>query len=534
MNTWAAESVRKHVVIKKRLRAFFLAEKLAFETVFLYTGFIMEANMLFVGKDIGIMRMKERLLSVLLVILLTFAFVPAASSATVDYTLRIDGGDVPEHTETVDGQDCLRVDVYLDGATSAKPVSTLAFDLAYDKDQITCVKSEALSANDAFAVVNANETGLIRFGFISAYGTVISESAPIMTLWFAVAEGLPAGTEIGFSVSGEIDAVTFTTQNNYVERTVGTDLRPYLIPGEDAVPEFKTQSLLLSGQIGLNFYMELPEGAGAEYEDSYMTFEISGEGTITERDDFDRGCMNSTGKYYGFTCYVSSIQMADTITATYHYRKDGTEKTVEKTYAVKEYFSAYDEKIAPSASAELTTLVHAVADYGHYAQLYLSEQNGWEIGTAYAEMDKYYTTSYDLDSIAGALARYAVVKVNETNGDLDAITCTIVMDSDTTIRILLKPSAGYTEVPAVTIGTESVTPVLQSDGRYRIEIRNLPAQMLSNMYTISVTTANGSATINVSVLSGANSMAGSTKTATKNAGAAIYSYSKAADEYMGN
>ncbi len=44
------------------------------------------------------------------------------------------------------------------------------------------------------------------------------------------------------------------------------------------------------------------------------------------------------GTYYGFSCHLTSIQMADPITATLHY---GNDLTVEHTYKLTDYFDKY-------------------------------------------------------------------------------------------------------------------------------------------------------------------------------------------------
>lgn len=70
--------------------------------------------------------------------------------------------------------------------------------------------------------------------------------------------------------------------------------------------------------------------------------------------------------------------MADEITATFHYKKDGQPDYLEDKYSVEDYVQA-SEKM--NFGVKLRTLVHAIADFGHYAQPYLANQNGWVIGT---------------------------------------------------------------------------------------------------------------------------------------------------------
>ncbi|MCR5781398.1 MAG: hypothetical protein K6G90_01545, partial [Clostridia bacterium] len=60
------------------------------------------------------------------------------------------------------------------------------------------------------------------------------------------------------------------------------------------VPKFKSQSLTLSGEIGINFFIEFPEGI--EPEGSYMLFTV-GNSTTEERADFNSSFTNASGKY---------------------------------------------------------------------------------------------------------------------------------------------------------------------------------------------------------------------------------------------
>lgn len=60
-------------------------------------------------------------------------------------------------------------------------------------------------------------------------------------------------------------------------------------------PQFKSKSVLLPGQIGVNFFMNLPEIEGVDYSESYMTFSITDRGTTTECDDFDPNFSDQSG-----------------------------------------------------------------------------------------------------------------------------------------------------------------------------------------------------------------------------------------------
>ena len=339
------------------------------------------------------------------------------------------------------------------------------------------------------------------------------------------------GAYLRFNASDGQNRFRFYKSSTYTgQKAISLYRRTVVTP--PAAPAFKTQSLILSGQIGVNFYLDLPEINGVDYSDSYMTFAISGKGTTTERDDYDPNSMNQSKTYYGFTCYVNSIQMADTITATFHY---GDGQSISKTYSILEYFRTFDEKIAdnPNAfNAKTQKAVKAVADYGHYVQLYLASLKDWVLGTDYAEMNHCYTENYEIGTIRAAAADYAIERAHN-DPDLDPIVrYLLILDSETTVRVFLKPASGYTGDISVTLDGNSVSAALQSDGRYLVELKNLSANQLSTTHTIIATTENGSATIRISALSYVNALFETSSDSTvQNAAAAIYSYAIAIDEY---
>ena len=299
------------------------------------------------------------------------------------------------------------------------------------------------------------------------------------------------------------------------------------------VPKFATHSLVLSGQIGVNFYMDLRPLSDEERVGTYMTFTISGKGSVpSEPVYFDASQMNSDALYHKFTCYVNSIQMADTITATYHWFEDGVEKTVSEDYSIKQYISAFDAK-KESFDATTVALVHALADYGHYVQIFLDANNdNWSVGKDYAEMDLHFANSYDIDTIKTAVSGYAIDKVNNTGGDIETITYSLVLDSETAIKVYFKPSGDYTGTPTVTVGDQSYT-ATKTGGRYVVVIPKISAHQLINPHTIVFTTTNGTATVTVSALSYVKGALNYYSDAdSQNAMAAIYAYSKAAQDFI--
>ena len=209
------------------------------------------------------------------------------------------------------------------------------------------------------------------------YSAHVDEEAHTVTIAYASAATVPQGTEFAdlvFEVedASQIQHVNVVTAERNANADIAED--PTVIDigePEEAVPSFKTKSLILSGELGVNFFMDLPAIDGVDYTDSYVEFTVTGKGGKTTVDPFDPNHKNVSGEYYGFTCYVNSIQMAETITAVFHYGSD--DKTVTTTYSVKEYIEGAEANKDKMSEAAYQ-LIHSIADYGHYVQRYLS---GW-------------------------------------------------------------------------------------------------------------------------------------------------------------
>ena len=262
-------------------------------------------------------------------------------------------------------------------------------------------------------------------------------------------------------------------------------------------PAFRTQATVLSDQIGVRFFVDLNMLTEQERNASYMTFAISGRGSVTDQNIV----ADSTNKkgYKGFTCKVNAIQMADTITATLHY---GDGQTIEKTYSVKEYIEKWDE-LYPNDTSDTTKLIHALADYGHYAQLFLSSYHGWEIyddesdpnkANKYKSMDRFYTNGDDYDEAtikSAASAAPCAMTVDGKNYDGSGTTfaeptMALVLDSETAIRVYFSMTG--TAVPTFTVvdknGASRAFTSKKVGDKYMVEIPGVKAKQLCDRFTI--------------------------------------------------
>ena len=299
-------------------------------------------------------------------------------------------------------------------------------------------------------------------------------------------------------------------------------------------PAFKTQSLVLEGQIGVNFFVDLPQVEAFEYEG--VDFTIDNYDGADASVPFSTDMPTNGNGYYQFTYYVRSIEMADTITATLRYRQNGEDKTLEKTYSVKQYFETYDD-YKDLFTPEQQAMTEATADYGHYVQAFLDTQKNWAVGTDYAEMDKHYTdyTEADITAAQTGLADYVTVKSTGTN--VEKINYTLLLDSDTELRVYFKPAKNYTGTFTFTVNGETITEdggkirvSLQSDGRYMVSVKNIAAHELDDIYEIKALSDGDEASITVSALSYVQAIMTSYagNAAAVNAATAIWRYATAA------
>jgi len=297
-------------------------------------------------------------------------------------------------------------------------------------------------------------------------------------------------------------------------------------------PAFMAHSIALSGEIGVNFFMDLPGIEGVDYGASFMEFTVDGRGGKTSRDEYDPSHLNRSGEYYGFTCRVNALQMADTITAVFRYTENGEEKSVTQTYSVKEYL---DDIASGDYSEEMKALGAAVGNYGRYAQAYLAGLHGFDPGadhTAMPEGEAYSDTDY-AEAALGVCGQ-AVLNVPANSG-IERLTYTLNLDSSTGITVYLKPAEGYAgEVTAAVDRDPENRAVMQSDGRYRVRISGIAAHRLGERHTVRVT-AGKTFEFTISPLSFADTVlnAETANRAAKDLAVSLYQYYEKARIYFG-
>ena len=266
---------------------------------------------------------------------------------------------------------------------------------------------------------------------------------------------------------------------------------------------------LEEGKLGLNFYVYEPSDS-----EGTMEFSISGRGEVVAKE----GYVTENG-YRVYTCYISSVQMADTVTATYTCNGE----SCQDTYSVQQYL-AYFEAHQADYDDETITLVRAIADYGHYAQIYLKSLHKWTFDpdTGYAEMTDYYSDSFDQDSITANLGSHVLDYGNSAG--IDKVSYQLYFDSAISVKIWIR-----LKDDAVVECDEGA---LQADGRYLIERTGISATELDQEINITGS-CDGDFAITVSPLTYINAILTSDTTSqdAKNAVSAFYMYYEAAKAY---
>ncbi len=287
-------------------------------------------------------------------------------------------------------------------------------------------------------------------------------------------------------------------------------------------PRFDGKSLVLSGQLGMNFYLVMDE----QYADGTMTFKVGNRDAVTAT-----GEEQPDGRYK-FTCYVTSVEMADAIVATYTYMDGEEEKSItlteSKTVNVENYLLTLIA--AKPSDASLVKLCNAILYYGYHAQQYLSAYNHWTIGEDHAEMVTVHSEAYDLTEVMTALSGVTFKKP-----DIEGVTTTykLRLDSETTVDVYFKlADADMTFSASATFGTETYTAEKQKDGRYRIRIPSISAHRLGEWIPITGTAGEETFETKVAVMAYVNDMlTGNYYPESNQLMAALFYYYAAVDEY---
>ena len=307
------------------------------------------------------------------------------------------------------------------------------------------------------------------------------------------------------------------------------DVTVYASFKEIPQPAFATHSLVLGGELGLNFFLDLPAYDGIDYTGSFMSFTVNDK---TVEDPFDPADTDLNGSgYYGFTCNLNALQLADEITAVYHYRVNGAEQTVSQTFTAEGYLNALLDD--GGVSDEVKALARSLLDYGYHSQVFLSRLENRTEYTDHTRVSTYFTVSYSEEQVADILKALADQEfLRGRNRNIRSVSCSLVLDSVTSVYLYLTPAAGYSGAVSALLDEVSVPVTQEADGRYLVVIPAISADRLGDMHHIEILTDGAEPmTVQLSALSYVKACLENEASSSEmvNAMAALYHYYKASD-----
>ncbi len=232
----------------------------------------------------------------------------------------------------------------------------------------------------------------------------------------------------GVSMIGVGDTITVKGELTHYQNKSGVSTYEFAKNCEltefTAYPKFASKQLSLAGDLGVHFYMDLRSLPEDALDDTYMEFTVSGK---TVKVGFDPENTNTAGEYYGFTCRVNVLQMAENIHAVFHYG----DSTVETDYSVEKYIGYIFEHTDDYDTATVN-LVSAICDYGYFSQQYLHECNGVKLGeNGYAAQSP---SPYGINLYEDYSTLYAMEKSAELYDGAKFTYC-LVLDSEITLEL---------------------------------------------------------------------------------------------------
>ena len=237
-------------------------------------------------------------------------------------------------------------------------------------------------------------------------------------------------------------------------------------------------SLSLTGNIGVNFYMELSDKIIAD-ENAYMQFTLP-NGTVTKV-PVSEAQANTTIKegttYYRFPCEVSSYEMTQDIKAQMFDGNGNCGK--EYTYTVRDYA----QYILNHVDLYVDTYPFAVAmlNYGACSQKYFN-QAVEELANKYLNDDGQEIPDRFDGYIDGFVAKKAE---NDVLGQFAGLS--MVLKSETTLNLFYEPKEGIDVSKLIfSVDGKEITPIKRGQ-YYILSLENIGANELGNSKTFTVT-----------------------------------------------
>lgn len=277
-----------------------------------------------------------------------------------------------------------------------------------------------------------------------------------------------------------------------------------------AYAEMLGATISLGGEIGVNFYVEVPETASTQK----ATFSVGGEvvKTVNLADAL------SEGNVYKLTYTVAPKDFRTEITVT-------VENATTKTYSAESYLMTVISDTTDTYSEKDKAIANATWDYCSIASKYF---DGAETDVTVAELTE--------DEITAIEAYAHTADLNLPEG-VNILGPRLVLESNTSIRLYFASTLDLTNVSCTVNGERTEFKVRTEGGvtAYYVEISDIAAKDLDEMQEVKIGEGEY-ATISYSALSYVRSaiLDFATDAALKEVVTVLYRYNVAANAYFAN
>ena len=473
---------------------------------------------IFASQKTRIAKLLAVLFSAMLVAVMGSAFASKAYAETPVFT---DWAVAQSDTATVG--DTLTVDVYISASTN---FNAAEIGIAFPADKLSIVASDVKFPPD-LNYINQTETsvdvGLVNIGFVSESVIPASEQTKIATLTFTVIAAGSANISMiedpkySACISGEFGEGYPITAKSSASVTLKE-------------PEYFAQARALSlnatGKIGVRAKIDIPEALRTEgaYARIY-------DGDVYEDIPFADAEIEARTGYYVFEHFVVARDIENTILLKL-FAADGTPITLKAgssdvpesglSYSI----SMYCRSALTSSDEELVLLAKALLDYGHTADVYLTDNNADVSGITLEQADRLDAVS--VDNVSSFKASPLTVPSAITLGKV-----ALELNTDTAINvyITLAADANIADYSFMCNGV-AIEP-LQTGATYRIAIPNIAAQSLDDFNVI---TCNGEDMVSIPALFWSRAILKNTASSDASVLMAktLYLYNQAANAYFAN
>ena len=237
---------------------------------------------------------------------------------------------------------------------------------------------------------------------------------------------------------------------------------------------FKGYTLSLGGNIGINYYTIIPEGA--DPENDYIKFTVGDEPGETKVYLKDASTVSYKGTEYSvFKFEVPAKMMTNVIIATLYMNGRNTASKWSSIRQYADYILANQDLY----SKELP-LVRAMLNYGAYAQIYFNYR------TDELANKNLYNGDYSLDN-ADFTRPYDSSFTNLPDG-LSFSSVSLALESDTYLNLYFADNTNKKLTFKLVIGNkETVLTPASSNGNIKIVLKGIPAHRLNEDYKIKIT-----------------------------------------------